>query len=124
MRRIAEAYGVSYDAFLLNALGHKRSGARDLTTLPFRCSSDYLLARAFRSIDCGEMFTSGSCVALDIGRGKQRTSAGSGGARLPLRNGITPPATHVGEPGILVAYTQRGPGSCCRESCKFRDKAA
>jgi TniQ len=34
VRRIAEAYGVSYDAFLLNALGHKGPGARDLEHAP------------------------------------------------------------------------------------------
>ena len=34
VRRIAEAYGVSYDAFLLNALGHKGPGARDLDHAP------------------------------------------------------------------------------------------
>ena len=36
VRRIAEAYGVSYDAFLLNALGHKGSGARDLDHAPIQ----------------------------------------------------------------------------------------
>ena len=30
MRRIAQAYGVSYDAFLKHALGRTRRGARDL----------------------------------------------------------------------------------------------
>ncbi len=34
VRRIAKAYGVSYDAFLLNALGRKGSGARDLDHAP------------------------------------------------------------------------------------------
>ena len=34
VRRIAVAYGVSYDAFLLNALGHKGPGARDLDHAP------------------------------------------------------------------------------------------
>ena len=34
MRRIAEAYGVSYDAFLLNALNHTGHGARDLNQAP------------------------------------------------------------------------------------------
>ena len=34
VRRIAEAYGVSYDAFLLNALDHTGSGARDLDHAP------------------------------------------------------------------------------------------
>ncbi len=34
VRRIAEAYGVSYDAFLLNALGHTGRGARDLNKAP------------------------------------------------------------------------------------------
>ena len=34
VRRIAEAYGVSYDAFLLNALGHTGRGARDLNQAP------------------------------------------------------------------------------------------
>jgi hypothetical protein len=36
VRRIAEAYGVSYDAFLLNALDHKGSGARDLDHAPIQ----------------------------------------------------------------------------------------
>jgi TniQ len=36
VRRIAEAYGVSYDAFLLNALGHNGSGARDLDHAPIQ----------------------------------------------------------------------------------------
>jgi hypothetical protein len=34
VRRIAETYGVSYDALLLNALGHKGGGARDLDHAP------------------------------------------------------------------------------------------
>jgi hypothetical protein len=34
VRRIAEAYGVSYDAFLLNALDHTGRGARDLNKAP------------------------------------------------------------------------------------------
>jgi len=34
VRRIAEAYGVSYDAFLLNALDHTGRGARDLNQAP------------------------------------------------------------------------------------------
>ena len=34
VRRIAEAYGVSYDAFLLNALDHTGRGARDLNNAP------------------------------------------------------------------------------------------
>ena len=34
MHRIAEAYGVSYDAFLLNALDHTGRGARDLNNAP------------------------------------------------------------------------------------------
>ena len=34
VRRIAEIYGVSYDAFLLNALGHTGRGARDLDQAP------------------------------------------------------------------------------------------
>jgi hypothetical protein len=34
VRRIAEAYGVSYDAFLLNALAHTGRGARDLNKAP------------------------------------------------------------------------------------------
>ena len=34
VRRIADVYGVSYDAFLLNALGHRGSGARDLDEAP------------------------------------------------------------------------------------------
>jgi hypothetical protein len=34
VRRIAEAYGVSYDAFLLNALDHTGCGARDLNKAP------------------------------------------------------------------------------------------
>jgi TniQ len=34
VRRIAEMYGVSYDAFLLNALGHAGRGARDLDQAP------------------------------------------------------------------------------------------
>ena len=34
VRRIAEAYGVSYDAFLLNALGPTGRGARDLNQAP------------------------------------------------------------------------------------------
>jgi hypothetical protein len=36
VRRIAEAYGVSYDAFLLNALDHTGRGARDLNKAPDR----------------------------------------------------------------------------------------
>jgi hypothetical protein len=36
VRRIAEVYGVSYDAFLLNALDHKGSGARDLDHAPIQ----------------------------------------------------------------------------------------
>jgi hypothetical protein len=36
VRRVAEAYGVSYDAFLLNALGHKGNGARDLDQAPIQ----------------------------------------------------------------------------------------
>jgi hypothetical protein len=36
VRRIAKIYGVSYDAFLLNALGHKGSGARDLDHAPIQ----------------------------------------------------------------------------------------
>jgi hypothetical protein len=36
VRRIAEAYGVSYDALLLNALGHKGGGARDLDHAPIQ----------------------------------------------------------------------------------------
>lgn len=40
VRRIAEAYGVSYDAFLLNALDHTGRGARDLNRAP-----DGVLAR-------------------------------------------------------------------------------
>jgi hypothetical protein len=34
VRRIAGMYGVSYDAFLLNALGHTGWGARDLDQAP------------------------------------------------------------------------------------------
>jgi len=34
VRRIADTYGVSYDAFLLNALGHTGRGARDLDEAP------------------------------------------------------------------------------------------
>jgi len=34
VRRIVEMYGVSYDAFLLNALGHTGGGARDLDQAP------------------------------------------------------------------------------------------
>jgi len=34
VRRIAETYGVSYDAFLRNALGHAGRGARDLDHAP------------------------------------------------------------------------------------------
>jgi len=34
VRRIANMYGVSYDAFLLNALGHTGRGARDLDHAP------------------------------------------------------------------------------------------
>lgn len=34
VRRIAEAYGVTYDAFLLNALDHTGCGARDLDQEP------------------------------------------------------------------------------------------
>jgi hypothetical protein len=34
VRRIAEVYGVSYDAFLLNALDHTGRGARDLNQAP------------------------------------------------------------------------------------------
>src|ERR1035437_8291056 len=34
VRRIAEAYGVSYDAFHLNALDHTGRGARDLNQAP------------------------------------------------------------------------------------------
>jgi len=34
VRRIADMYGVSYDAFLLNALGHTGGGARDLDQAP------------------------------------------------------------------------------------------
>jgi hypothetical protein len=34
VRRIADMYGVSYDAFLLNALGHTGGGARDLDHAP------------------------------------------------------------------------------------------
>ena len=34
VRRIAEAYGVSYDAFLLNAMDHTGRGARDLNKAP------------------------------------------------------------------------------------------
>jgi hypothetical protein len=34
VRRIAKAYGVSYDAFLLNALGHSGGNARDLDRAP------------------------------------------------------------------------------------------
>jgi len=34
VRRIAEVYGVSYDAFLLNALDHAGRGARDLNKAP------------------------------------------------------------------------------------------
>jgi hypothetical protein len=34
VRRIADTYGVSYDAFLLNALGHTGRGARDLDQAP------------------------------------------------------------------------------------------
>ena len=34
VHRIAEAYGVSYDAFLLNALDHTGRGARDLNNAP------------------------------------------------------------------------------------------
>jgi hypothetical protein len=34
VRRIADVYGVSYDAFLLNALGHTGHGARDLDQAP------------------------------------------------------------------------------------------
>ena len=34
VRRIAEAYGVSYDAFLLNALEYTGRGARDLDQAP------------------------------------------------------------------------------------------
>ena len=34
VRRIAEVYGVSYDAFLLNALDHTGRGARDLNKAP------------------------------------------------------------------------------------------
>jgi hypothetical protein len=34
VRRIAEVYGVSYDAFLLNALGYTGRGARDLDQAP------------------------------------------------------------------------------------------
>ena len=34
VRRIAKAYGVSYDAFLLNALDHTGRGARDLNKAP------------------------------------------------------------------------------------------
>lgn len=40
MRRLAEAYGVSYDTFLRCALGHAGPGARDLHEV-----SDKLLAR-------------------------------------------------------------------------------
>ena len=36
VRRIAKAYGVSYDAFLLNALDHKGSGSRDLDHAPIQ----------------------------------------------------------------------------------------
>ncbi len=34
VRRIADTYGVSYDAFLLNALGHTGQGARNLDQAP------------------------------------------------------------------------------------------
>src|SRR5271157_5295942 len=34
VRRIAGSYGVSYDAFLLNALDHTGGGARDLDQAP------------------------------------------------------------------------------------------
>jgi TniQ len=34
VRRIAKIYGVSYDAFLLNALNHTGGGARDLDQAP------------------------------------------------------------------------------------------
>jgi hypothetical protein len=34
VHRIADMYGVSYDAFLLNALGHTGCGARDLNQAP------------------------------------------------------------------------------------------
>jgi hypothetical protein len=34
VRRIADTYGVSYDAFLLNALDHTGPGARDLDQAP------------------------------------------------------------------------------------------
>ena len=34
VRRIAETYGVSYDAFLLNALNQTGRGARDLDQVP------------------------------------------------------------------------------------------
>lgn len=34
VRRIAKIYGVSYDAFLLNALNHTGGGARDLDRAP------------------------------------------------------------------------------------------
>lgn len=34
VRRIADMYGVSYDAFLLNALDHTGCGARDLDQAP------------------------------------------------------------------------------------------
>jgi hypothetical protein len=40
VRRIAGAYGVSYDAFLLNVLDHTGRGARDLNRAP-----DEVLAR-------------------------------------------------------------------------------
>jgi hypothetical protein len=34
VRRVADMYGVSYDAFLFNAMGHTGAGARDLDHAP------------------------------------------------------------------------------------------
>jgi hypothetical protein len=117
VRQIAEAYGVSYDAFLLNALGHKGSGARDLDHAPIQVLARLSAGTGIPINRLREMST--QRVMRCMGqwpRGKRRTSAGSGSARLPLRHGVTPTATHVGEPRILVTDTQHSPSSCCHET--------
>jgi len=100
VRRIAETYGVSYDAFLLNALGHTGRGARDLDQAPawviaklsagtgvpierlLAMRSSQILTRAFRQTPALRETPQGQAaldrIAAVASRQRRRRAAASG----------------------------------------------
>lgn len=70
VRRIADTYGVSYDAFLLNALGHTGGGARDLDHAPVHVLARLSAGTGTPIERLRDMTTQRSWVVRRNGRGR------------------------------------------------------